>query len=467
MIPVLLLSSVAILLAAALVAAARRSSLGLLAVWLASEPYASRALDAVYAVLRDAIAPESAAARLAVVLTDLASWNHLAFGAIALVHVQRVARGERPRPRWGALEISMAIFSLLLLANVALFASNKDHALATAGDAFIIPFAVALITRELVSARKDLVPLLTGTSVLTLAIAVDGLVERAHAGEVFHRIHGPYTHKGLFGAVLAIAFLCVFSGVYQSASPTQPRPVAAALREMALHLAPAALFFTFSRGAWLAWMIGLAVIAGGGRHLFRLRRLASIAIATALIIGTWSLASRNQTVSPRSYKAPPGQKVRVSREFVDDRVTNLRTVQYRLRTWRRLLPTLADHPLRGLGLGNSGEDLLVHRPPKERSARNAHSAYVAILVETGIPAFLCFIAIQLVILRRALDSAAAPEPQVRWTGLVLLGLTIAYSLPGIPAMTFMRDNSGNLLYYAFVGAMLSVGRPTARHASES
>ncbi len=467
MIPVLLLSSVAIALAVALIAAARRSSLGLLAVWLATEPYASRALAAVYSAMRDAIAPGSAAAQLAGVLTDLASWNHLVFGALALVHLQRVVRGDRPRPQWGALELLMAAFSLLLLANVAFFANNKDHALATAGDAFIIPFAVALITRALVSVREDLLPLLAGASALTLAIAVDGLVERAYAGEVFHRIHGPYMHKGLFGAVLAIAYLCVFSGVYESANPTQKRPVATALRELALHIAPAALFFTFSRGAWLAWLIGLAVTAGGGRSLFQLRRLASIAVVTAAIIGMWSLASRDQTVVPRSYKAPPGERVRVSREFVDDRVTNLRTVQYRLRTWRRLLPTLAEHPLRGLGLGNSADYLLVHRPRKERSARNAHSAYIAILVETGIPAFLCFVAIQLIILRRALDSATAADPQVRWAGLVTLGLTIAYSLPGVPAMTFMRDNSGNLLYYAFVGAMLSLGQPTARRASDS
>jgi uncharacterized membrane protein (DUF441 family) len=71
---------------------------------------------------------------------------------------------------------------------------------------------------------------------------------------------------------------------------------------------------------------------------------------------------------------------------------------------------------------------------------------------------VCFLAIQVVIIRRGIALARTQrDVEAKWLGLTILTLTIAYAVPGITAGTFTRPNVANFLYYALVGAVLALG----------
>ena len=103
----------------------------------------------------------------------------------------------------------------------------------------------------------------------------------------------------------------------------------------ALLLCTVALFFTFSRGAWLACAVACAfVVAPYARRLSVPRRrrvlLWSLAVGTPLLLGAFALALRVERF--RSLFAPAG------------------TAMLRLRLWQSALRMALDHPLWGVGL---------------------------------------------------------------------------------------------------------------------
>jgi O-antigen ligase len=188
----------------------------------------------------------------------------------------------------------------------------------------------------------------------------------------------------------------------------------------------------------------------GARDLLPMRRIAGVACVSAIVIGLWGI----------SLTVPRVEEDAVTyEEFVSHRVTNVRTVEFRIKAWLLLLPTIAEHALWGLGFGNSPDYLAAQGVrPGEGIAHNAHSSYFSILFEAGTVAFATFLAIQAVIIRRGTALVKSPgDEHVRWLGFMLLALTLAYSIPGIPEQSFYRATIGNFVYYALVGCILSLG----------
>ena len=453
---VLLLAGLGLLTAGLLSHQITRRPLVMFAAWLGTEPYTTPLFATLTQYIATAAPATSTSGRLAGLLFDVLTLNRLVVGAFLVVLAVEILRGRRSRPTFGVLDALMVLFSVLLLASVALLANNKDHALRTAGDAFIFPFLVAFIARVLVTDWKAFHTVLAGVSVLGFLLVVNGLVERFAAAELLHRLHGPFQNQALLGAVLVVLFFTLMTVLRDERFLNNVGRWVRAAYEVALHLTPAVLFFSFSRGAWLAFLLAMGLLLIGARWLLPMKRIVGVAAVSAVAIGLWSifLAGRQKPLGPLEFETAP-----LVQEFLDTRVANVRTLYYRIRAWQQLLPTVGERPLWGLGLGNSVDYLREHPAPLHvNRARNAHSAYLSILFETGLSGFLSFLAIQAVIVRRGIALARAPDDEhLRWLGLILLALTLAYSVPGIPANTFLRATVGNVLYYALVGCVLTLG----------
>jgi O-antigen ligase len=76
----------------------------------------------------------------------------------------------------------------------------------------------------------------------------------------------------------------------------------------------------------------------------------------------------------------------------------------RLRAWRGALDMAIGDPVFGVGLGNFASSLAEYRPGR---AIAAHSTWLGVLGETGLPGFLTFILLAVATIRSGLRSRAA------------------------------------------------------------
>jgi hypothetical protein len=168
----------------------------------------------------------------------------------------------------------------------------------------------------------------------------------------------------------------------------------------------AGLIFTFTRSAWVATGIAilLMIILMYPTYKPVLGRVAVIVGATALfLIGSLGLIYDNYAVDNPAVKA------------IFERFTSIFTVEDTLETnslqWRMFenqeaTKAILEHPLTGVGLGNSYRDLTVFQGEAQgqwtdgdisykridRFTRYVHSSYYALTVKMGIPALLIFLA---------------------------------------------------------------------------
>jgi hypothetical protein len=253
------------------------------AVWLATEPYATPWFKTLTENVATGLPSSSVGGRLAWLLSDILNSNRLVIGAFLLVLAIDIWRGRRPWPTLGLLDALMALFSVLLLGSVVFLANNKDHALMTAADAFIFPFLVAFIARVLVTDRKSFDTVLAGVAILGFLLAVQGTVERFAAVETLHRLHGPFRDKALFSGVLVVVFFGLVTALRDQRFFAQAGRWVRAAYEIALHLTPAVLFFSLTRGAWLAFLLGMGLLFVGARDLLPMRRIAGVACVSAIV----------------------------------------------------------------------------------------------------------------------------------------------------------------------------------------
>jgi O-antigen ligase/glycosyltransferase involved in cell wall biosynthesis len=209
---------------------------------------------------------------------------------------------------------------------------------------------------------------------------------------------------------------------------TSPRR---ALGQLALVLAAAvcgaALFFTFSRGAWLAVAAAVVFIILIAPRRRRPRIL--LAVVGLLAVGLVLVTAVNSTSAIRS-TAP------LASAF--DRLTSVASsstdpsAQHRLAEWQRALEVSADHPLTGIGLGST----ISFSSPlySAESGRTGdtfttyyiHNSYVWLLLKLGIPGLLLLVALVATCFAKGLRSyLAADDPRTKSRLLALTGAMVA------------------------------------------
>ncbi len=164
----------------------------------------------------------------------------------------------------------------------------------------------------------------------------------------------------------------------------------------ALLLCSLALFFTFSRGAWLACALACAaVVAPSARRLAAPRRrrafLWALAAGTPLLLGAVAFALRVERF--RSLFAPEG------------------TAMLRLRLWQSALRMAFDHPLWGIGL-----DQFLYLYPRymhpdawrEPNLSHPHNLVLDFWLRLGLLGLLALAWIAWLVLRRVAAAGRAP-----------------------------------------------------------
>jgi O-antigen ligase len=286
-------------------------------------------------------------------------------------------------------------------------------------------------------------------------------------GEVY-RLASIFDNPNVFGAFLVA---CVPFALIAAARLTDARARWAAVGVAFLLFV--ALWLTFSRGSWLALLVGVgAVLAVTDR-----RALGIGIVLAAVSFGTAVVMPRDLAVAPPEPgdPAPPERPA-----LIDSTIDRVGTVGRGgdLRTLFVLnaAPILADHPLLGVGPGRYG-GAIAHTeqtPIYERydtdalltspSQRTVDNFWLHLLVEAGILGAAAFLAAILVPATRVLLRASTA---VGWDRILLGGIAAGTAGLAVSSVTTMllEANSIGFLFWFFLGlgslltAAVAVDRP--------
>lgn len=262
------------------------------------------------------------------------------------------------------------------------------------------------------------------------------------------RSRGPFLHPPLFGQILGIVLLVPFFFLI--------RPLRLVPRlglSVLLGLGLLGLFFTMTRGPWLA-VAAAVLLMGVLRPRYR-RVLATMAALGAIggLVGVTQLANT---------------------EFLQERVRNTHTIDNRLGFMANALRMTRDHPLTGIGyfkfpayrgLYNQTTYIpLYGLVRKSDSATIAiHDIYIGRLAEEGIISALLLAAFGLVIFRAFLRQWRA-DPNGPWfnrDSLALFGAMMVCYLIGGMVIDFRYFDLVNVLFF-FVAGLVYGYRPSQR-----
>ena len=149
-----------------------------------------------------------------------------------------------------------------------------------------------------------------------------------------------------------------------------------------------ALYFTQSKGGWLAFLLAAAVFAvwAFGALLWH-RRLHVLAVCAGLII-VWAAAQVS------------GHLPSLGDYFGSTSV--------RYGYWRAGVSIFTEHPLVGVGLDNYADFYASKKQPEDQDARRAHNDYIQLAAETGLIGILTYGAFLALFWRRVTRMGAEP-----------------------------------------------------------
>jgi len=197
--------------------------------------------------------------------------------------------------------------------------------------------------------------------------------------------------------------------------PTTRKPVTVTLLSALLILSLAALFFTFQRTAWLAFLAALALllhrIAPGLRLRLAVRALPALVVAMVAVLAVNAGASKS------------------ARDPLHSALTRLTSVadfnkdvsgRYRIAEWKAAGAAIERHPLTGIGLGNTITfwspmySPTTHLNGGITTTSYIHNSYIWFALKVGLVGAFAFVALFLLQAKRAwtaLREGSGPRRQ--------------------------------------------------------
>ena len=182
----------------------------------------------------------------------------------------------------------------------------------------------------------------------------------------------------------------------------------------------AALFASWSRGAWLGFAVSLVVMLVAWPR----RALKGIALALALAALCFALWSAG--LLPRSVVSRITTAATDLFSFNDVRGANFTPTNFavieRLAHWQAAVGMAQDHPLFGVGLGNYAIRYAdYHLINWEAPLGHAHNQYLNFLAETGVVGLAAYLAFWIAIFRVTWKTLKHPDRTGRAVAVGLLG----------------------------------------------
>lgn len=277
-----------------------------------------------------------------------------------------------------AHDVALAAYTevhLVALAALGLFVLNEAGRL----ERLRVPVALMATAQAIVGIGQVVGQRSLGWSGLgehDLAPSLPVSVVTAKDGTRYLRAYGLSDHPNILGGLLAFALL--FLGGTMAVRGGRP----AAWTVASFALGSAALFVTFSRSAWIALVIGLAVITAmlvGRRDRLAVRQLAGTCAVGALAVAPF-IAPFREVLSARTGAAGPI-------------VTESRSVDERGALSDATVDVIGEHPALGVGLGSLPLAMRDDRPDFRYAYQPASVVLLDVTAETGVAGGLAYAAL--------------------------------------------------------------------------
>ncbi len=411
-----------------------------------------------------------------VVPHDAQAWtNYLSESLLATASIVLAIDGLRRGTLWPALRhpVLLMLAAFTAIAVVSAFVNGVPTVQAAAGviftlDAaalFFLPRIVGFSERQATGVVIAFVAVATGAAVLALMqvyLAPDILglgTSQGRFGEGARVGAFMDANPNMLGAVLAMAIPFPVFGFFR-VSGARSR----ALLAVVSFVLVLALFFTFSRGAWLGLALATLVVAGiiDRRVILAILLLAALAYGTAHVVPRALLADATSSQLELDLEGAT-----IGRIGAIGAGNDLRTLFI-----QNALPIIGDHLLVGAGPGRYGGSVSArfgsplwneYTDGAVPVYRTVDNFWLHILVEAGILGTLALIGALLAAGWQLLRAAARMHGMARVieTGCLIAGITLA--VDSVTEMLLEGNTTSFALWFLLgVGSALAVaGRPAS------
>jgi len=242
-----------------------------------------------------------------------------------------------------------------------------------------MPFALFFVVRGVLADRRGLNHVLAAMMWSTFLVAVLTWVDGTQGGRGSiegSRVQGVLLQPNSMGAFLAY-YGMPFLGLFLTTKRLGRRALYLAGFLVALR----ASLFTFSRGSYIAFAAGSALVLLLHNPLY--------------LVGVTGVAVSFPQTIPESVRSRVGHTLPGDEDIYDESLTagSDKSVDLRFALWNAGVEMSRDYPLFGVGLGRFPEmvDQYTETALAEGDPRDAHNAYLLVAAELGIPALIVMV----------------------------------------------------------------------------
>jgi len=249
---------------------------------------------------------------------------------------------------------------------------------------------------------------------------------------VYNRIFGTFSHPNLFAFYLLIPLSLCFIVFLVS----NKKKVQIALYGLLSVFLVLALILTYTRGAWISFII-ITLILGAIRF-----RLFLVVIVLSIILSYFGIGEvKNRT-----------QEIVNNNEYS--------SVQWRINLWKDSVRYIAEKPLIGHGAGTA-KDLIFMKRGNRFGSTHPHNDYLKIGLEMGVLGVLSYLFLLGNILLKLL-TIYKKETRLNLKILVLVVLVLSFSI-FIASFgdNIIRNTALQWSFWALIGGLLSVYKKRA------
>ncbi len=362
------------------------------------------------------------------ILPDLYLDRMLMIWTVLVFLVKAVAE-RRAMRRPFSLDLLLLAHALYILTQV-VFQGMEFFATWTV--CILIPYTVYFLAKNIITSHRQIRNLLWGLLALSVYYNVTSVAEKFDINWLLWpkimigidvgwrgRSVGPFLHAPLFGTIIGILL-----PIHLYFLATVKRSWMRLLLAVSMLLGIGGLYFTYTRGSWLAGIVALVIAAALNRKAY-LRYLMPLALLAPILAVTMLGLAQDK--------------------FMKERMENEDTIGSRLGTAVTVLRVWRDHPLFGVGFFQYGKVRDEYLKPVavpgfpiigywQFRRTSIHDIYIGPLAETGLVGAGLQIAIYFMIIRiffRKLIRRAEEDHFTSYVMPVFGGLMVGYLAGGL------------------------------------
>ncbi len=345
---------------------------------------------------------------------------------------------------------SVSIFSIIRMKGTSLSREILD-AYSFLFNTYIVSFTAFIIAKDFINDEQKIHKLFVFLSIILLYLSATSIFENFKLtnllfpkdimnpaiGIHFGRSRGPFLQAAINGTVLGMLSI---TNLYMAINARRLRKIFFIAISI---LSPVAIFFTYTRAAWLAFLLSFTFMLFLNRK-FRKYIVCLVLLGLILLI-------------------PLHLKI-VDMERLESRVYQVGPVYDRINLYHTYLAMFKDRPFLGFGFANFNRYSHEYFSKRKRddpyvvSIPTIHDTFAGTLVELGGVGFLVFISILMLIFRKSLFLFR----QLKGEGFMSKGIVVAFWAMAIAYIinAFFIDMKyhlfHNVIFYLLAGIIVGL-----------